>query len=52
VDEYCQKIGIDGQWSFYGEEHGGRTGTMGMNLLYAGKDDARNIMYGLGSGTI
>ena len=52
VDAYCESIGIDGSWSFYGEDHGGKTGTMGMNLLYCGKDDERNILYGLESGHI
>lgn len=50
VDWYCEAIGIDGLWSFYGEDHGGKEGTYGMNLLYCGEGDKRNIMYGLESG--
>lgn len=46
VDAYCEYIGIDGAWSFYGEANGGRSGTLGMNLLYCGEGDSRNIMYG------
>ncbi len=41
VDAYCAYIGIDGSWSFYGTG-----GTTGMNLLYCGEGDERNIMYG------
>lgn len=41
VDYYCGHIGIDGSWSFYGTD-----GTTGMNLLYCGEGDERNIMYG------
>ncbi len=41
VDYYCEHIGIDGSWSFYGTD-----GTTGMNLLYCGEGDGRNIMYG------
>ncbi len=41
VDSYCRYIGIDGSWSFYGTN-----GTTGMNLLYCGAGDERNIMYG------
>ena len=52
VDWYCQSIGIDDGWSFYGEENGGKAGTRGMNLLYCGVDDERNIMYGLKNGSI
>lgn len=46
VDAYCGFIGIDSLWSFYGEDHGGPQGTVGMNLLYCGADDGRNMMYG------
>ena len=52
VDWYCQAIGIDDSWSFYGEEHGGKAGTRGMNLLYCGEDDERNLMFGLEKGLI
>ena len=52
VDWYCESINIDEKWSFYGEEHGGPMGTYGMNLLYAGEDDVRNIMYGLEGGVV
>ena len=50
VDWYCAAIGIDDAWSFYGEYHGGKAGTLGMNLLYCGEDDPRNIMYGIEDG--
>ena len=52
VDWYCSAIGIDDSWSFYGEDNGGKTGTRGMNLLYCGEDDERNIMYGLDKGFV
>jgi len=52
VDAYCEAIGIDESWSFYGEANGGKVGTLGMNLLYCGEGDERNIMYGLESGYI
>ena len=52
VDWYCKAICIDKLWSFYGEDHGGPEGTMGMNLLYCGEGDDRNIMYGLEKGYI
>ena len=41
VDAYCGWIGISDAWSFYGAD-----GTRGMNLLYCGDGDPRNIMYG------
>ncbi len=47
VDWYCESINIDEKWSFYGEEYGGPEGTIGMNLLYCGEDDDRNILYGV-----
>lgn len=47
VDWYCESINIDEKWSFYGEEDGGPEGTIGMNLLYCGEDDDRNILYGV-----
>jgi len=50
VDWYCQSIGIDDAWSFYGEANGGKAGTLGMNLLYCGEGDDRNILYGLDHG--
>ena len=46
VDWYCESIGIDSLWSFYGEQHGGPAGTVGMNLLYCGEGNEMNIMYG------
>ena len=52
VDWYCESIGIDGTWSFYGEDHGGKAGTYGMNLLYCGEGDERNILYGLEEGSV
>ncbi|MCQ2069752.1 MAG: hypothetical protein MJZ68_01300 [archaeon] len=52
VDAYCKAISIDGLWSFYGEENGGKAGTHGMNLLYCGEGDSRNIMYGMDSGVL
>ena len=42
VDAYCQKIGISGSWAFESSD-----GVYGMNLLYCGEDDARNIMNGI-----
>lgn len=51
VDWYCGALGIDGLWSFYGEDNGGKEGTLGMNLLYCGEGDERNIMYGPASGS-
>lgn len=51
VDRYCSAIGIDGLWSFYGEANGGSAGTYGMNLLYCGEGDGRNILYGPESGS-
>ncbi len=47
VNWYCQAIGIDSLWSFDGSV----PGTLGMNLLYCGAGDQRNIMYGPASGS-
>ncbi|MCQ2079918.1 MAG: hypothetical protein MJZ38_07695, partial [archaeon] len=52
VDRYCEFIGIDDLWSFYGEDNGGKIGTHGMNLLYCGAGDERNIMYGPVGGSV
>lgn len=43
ANQYCQKIGIDGVWSFEGAP-----GTTGMNLLYCGEGSSSiyNIMNG------
>lgn len=41
VNEYCERIGIDGLWGFTSDD-----ATHGMNLLYCGEDDARNILNG------
>ncbi len=47
VNWYCQAIGIDDLWSFDGSVDG----TLGMNLLYCGEGDERNMMYGPASGS-
>ena len=47
VNWYCGAIGIDGKWSFDGTEG---SNMVGMNLLYCGSGDHRNIMYGPASG--
>ncbi len=47
VDWYCGAIGIDDLWSFDGSV----PGTLGMNLLYCGEGDERNMMYGPVSGS-
>ena len=52
VDWYCESIGIDDAWSFYGEGNGGKAGTLGMNLLYCGEGSELNMMYGLEGGVI
>lgn len=46
VNWYCEAIGIDGKWNFDGEG----SGMVGMNLLYCGEGDSRNIMFGPESG--
>lgn len=51
IDAYCAFIDIDGLWSFYGGDNGGKAGTYGMNLLYCGEGDERNILYGPESGS-
>lgn len=44
INGYCQKIRIDGSWAF--DSSGD---VRGMNLLYCGESDARNIMNGIES---
>jgi len=48
VDWYCQYMDIDGIWGFNAaDDH-----HLGMNLLYCGADDPRNIMNGAASGSV
>ena len=47
VNWYCGAIGINELWSFDGSV----PGTYGMNLLYCGEGDERNMMYGPASGS-
>ena len=46
VNWYCSAIGIDGKWNFDGEG----SNMVGMNLLYCGEGDSKNILYGPASG--
>ena len=47
INWYCESIGIDEVWGFTGDN----TTHLGMNLLYCGVDDDRNIMNGRESGS-